>query len=297
MRQTTSVRASVVVIVKDDARVGDLLSELARQLHESDEVIVVDASHGRLDAIRHAHPNVRWIPFTQPTDVKITIPHQRNVGVRTAVGRVVVFIDADCRPLAGWLDGLIEPITAGRERICAGGVQSRGARTIHDRQWREAAQVDYLEEAPTQNIAIERAVFNVVGEFDEGLRFGSDVDFTWRARSKGVAIRSVSAAVIEHDWGTRRHQLRRAFLYGEARARLYKKHPSQWRRLVGPDAPRFVYFLYLLGAPLARQHPVYLALLVVPLMKNRGHNAIDVVVTNLASAVGSLREVACPASR
>ena len=75
---------SVVIICKDETSLDDTLAIVADQvtgLDEPSEVLVVDASAGRLDHIRQRHAaHVRWIDFQPPSDVSISIPHQRNRG-------------------------------------------------------------------------------------------------------------------------------------------------------------------------------------------------------------------------
>ena len=77
---------SIVIISKDepslDETVGDVVSQ-AEGLLEPSEIVVVDASDGRLDDIRLRHQAaVRWVQFEQPAGVRVSIPHQRNAGVR-----------------------------------------------------------------------------------------------------------------------------------------------------------------------------------------------------------------------
>ena len=82
----------------------------------------------------------------------------------------------------------------------------------------------YLKEAAsTINLAFRREVFDTVGGFDEGFAYGSDTDFSWRVTDAGYRIRSVPDAIALHDTGTLRRQLRRSYLYGKARVRLYRK--------------------------------------------------------------------------
>jgi glycosyltransferase involved in cell wall biosynthesis len=114
---------SVVIISKDEASLDDTLTDVAGQaqaLGESAEIVVVDASDGRLDDIRLRHQaEVRWVQFDQPPRVTVSIPHQRNVGVRTAEGEIIVFIDAGCRPEPEWLALLVKPLFQD-EHIAAG---------------------------------------------------------------------------------------------------------------------------------------------------------------------------------
>src|ERR1700722_1085776 len=92
---------SVVIISKDEANLDETLSDVEREvisLAEGGEIVVVDASSHRLDYIKQRHQaSVRWLDFQQPPGVKVSIPHQRNVGVREARGDIMVFTDAGCR--------------------------------------------------------------------------------------------------------------------------------------------------------------------------------------------------------
>jgi glycosyltransferase involved in cell wall biosynthesis len=284
---------SIVVISKDEpalaATLADLAAERAR-VDEPTEVVVVDASDGRLDHIRDAHPDVLWLPFRRPPGVRVSIPHQRNAGVAAATGDVVVFTDAGCRPHAGWLARLVAPLAAG-EQVVAGVATSPGGGGLYDTHAARVAAADYLTECPTINMAFRRSAFDAVGGFDEGFEYGSDIDFSWRLADAGFRIRCARDAVVEHDWGTPGRQLKRSYRYGRARTRLYRKH---LRRL--PMAPRtdpmvLVYPLFLLGLPIALRHRSYLALLLLPAWRNRAEGPVRVLVDHLAFGLGVLREL------
>ena len=93
-----SLDVSIVVISKDEpVGLADTLGDLRVQSPPAREIIVVDASEGRLDAIRRANPLVRWIDFAGPPGTRITIPHQRNLGVASASCDVIAFADCGSR--------------------------------------------------------------------------------------------------------------------------------------------------------------------------------------------------------
>ena len=287
---------SVVVIVKNDRRIDRLLTRL-RELPgpELREIVVVDASAGTLDDIREHHSHVRWEHFG-PTS-GITIAAQRNAGVREARGDVIVFIDADCVPADGWLDALVAPIRKGVESVVAGRVRSLGAETVHDRHWdRHRNSVEYLEEAPSGNLAFTRDVYERYGGFNESMRFGSDVELSWRMVAGGTRIRFAPDAVVYHDWGDFIADVRRAFLYGEGRARLYKKLPWARNRLLDGDFYFVAYAGFLAGLPVTTRLRAYPLLLVLPLLKNARSQPFRVVGLGLVSGLGFLRELAAPAA-
>ena len=286
---------SIVIISKDEESLDDTLTDVthqAKRLAEPSEIVVVDASSGRLDKIRLRHEaRVRWIQFAQPPGVRVSIPHQRNAGVRAAHGEVIVFTDAGCRPEEEWLSRLVTPLFHG-EQVTAGlTLALPGSTGLYEGAARQALEFRYLTECPTINLAFKRKAFDAVGGFDEAFAYGSDVDFTWRLADAGYRIRSVSDAIVRHDWGGWRRQLRRSYVYGQARMRLYRKHRARRRHILRDDPIVVVYPVFLLGLPLTLYFPFYPALLLVPAWRNRSNGAARVVLDHLVYGVGVLTEL------
>ncbi len=287
---------SIVIISKDEPRLDDTLTDIAAQvraLREPCEIIVVDSSQGRLDLIRRRHGSaVRWLRFRRPPGVRVSIPHQRNAGVRAARGEIIVFTDAGCRPAPGWLKHLVTALYED-EQVTAGlALAASGSPGLYDRATDTARSSRYLTECPTINLAFRREAFDAVGGFDETFAYGSDIDFSWRLIDAGYRIRSVpEAVVLRHDWGTWRRQLRRSYAYGRARARLYRKHRSRMRGVLRTDPMVVVYPVFLLGLPLTVVFPLYPALLLIPAWRNRSLGAARVVADHLTFGAGVLAEV------
>lgn len=286
---------SVVVISKDEPSLDDTLTTVVCQgetLGEPFEVIVVDASEGRLERVRLNHKaDVRWIQFEPPKGVRISIPHQRNAGVLASRGDIIVFTDAGCLPETGWLERLVEPLL-GHEHVTFGlTLGILGGTRLHDRLAMRKLESPYLIECSTINLAFRREAFEAIGGFDERFAYGSDVDFSWRLRDAGYRIRSVPGAVVRHDWGTPRRQARRAYLYGRARTRLYRKHPARLRHVLKNDPMVIVYPVFLLGLPVTFVFPLYPALLLIPAWRNWADGAIMVVMDHLFFGVGVLVEI------
>lgn len=157
---------------------------------------------------------------------------------------------------------------------------------------RQAQESAYLTECSTINLAFHREAYDAFGGFDEGFAYGSDVDFSWRLVDAGYRIRSVPGAVVlRHDWGTWRRQLRRSYVYGQARARLYRKHRARRRRILRTDPTVVVYPAFLLGLPLTAIFPLYPALLLIPAWRNRSLGAARVVADHLTFGAGVLAEL------
>ena len=285
---------SIVIISKDESSLDDTLTDVVNQMNsltEPCEIVVVDASSGRLDYIRLRHQaTVRWLEFQPPPGVRVSIPHQRNLGVRESGGDIIVFTDAGCRPLPGWLALLVTPLQQD-ESVVAGIHQDPSGVGLYDLPRDEILKVKYVRESPTLNYAFRREVFDAVGGFDETFAYGSDVDFCWRLIDMGYRIRLVPDAIVQHDWGTPQRQRRRSYVYGKARAHLYRKHRARRKHVLRNDPMVVVYPLFLLGLPLTLVFPLYPLLLLIPAWRNRSHGVIRVLVDHLWFGVGVLAEL------
>jgi GT2 family glycosyltransferase len=290
-RPATTV--SVVIVNKGDPGIARTLD--AFRAHESPllgEIVVVDASQGALDEIRRAFPWVKWISYENVTRKSRTIAEQRNVGVANSEGDVVVFLDANCVPGPHWLERLAAPILAGTESIVVGRITSPSGATIHDMVGNQGGHDgSYLEQCANMNVAYRRDVIERLGGFDEQLGFAEDIDFAWRARDAGLRIRFEPSAEVVHDWGTFGQDLSRAFRYGVARVRLYRKHTARIANLVRSDLYITIYVLYVLASPIALVFPAYLLALLIPALKNREHQPILTVAYHLVYALGVLSEL------
>jgi GT2 family glycosyltransferase len=285
---------SVVIVNKGDARIDDTLATLV--LHDDPairEIIVVDASAHRLDAIRDRYPQVRWIDYAHPFGKPRTIAEQRNAGVHAAQGGVIAFLDANCIPAERWATQLVAPMLSGGERVVVGRVTSAVDASIHDvGKGQGGVEPAYLDECSNMNTAVRRDVFDAVGDFSETLGFAEDVDFSWRMRDAGISIYFNPLAVIRHDWGTIQEDLPRAFRYGVGRVRLYRLHRSRRVNLLKGDFYITAYAAYTLFLPIAILFPLYLTLLAIPLLLNRGRHPGRALVYRLVYSLGVLSELA-----
>jgi glycosyltransferase involved in cell wall biosynthesis len=285
---------SLVIISKDESSLDETLTDVAGQLAaitEPGEIVVVDASSGRLDHIRRNHrETVRWVDFQPPANVQVSIPHQRNAGVREARGDVIVFTDAGCRPLPGWLERLVAPLRA-EESVTAGVSQDLDGEIRYELLRQRVGEPLYLRESPTLNLAFRRAAFDAVGGFDESFAYGSDVDFSWRLNDIGYRIRCVPDAIVRHDYGIPRRQRHRAYVYGKARVRLYRKHKARRRHILRNDPVVVLYPVFLLGLPLTLVFPPYPLLLLIPAWRNRSHGIARVLAGHLWFGAGVLAEL------
>ena len=194
---------------------------------------------------------------------------------------------SSAREVAGTLSGTA---SSGRKRR-RGDPPGPVGRGLYELPPEEILKVEYLRESPTLNFAFRREVFDAVGGFDETFAYGSDVDFCWRLIDIGYRIRLIPDAIVQHDWGTPQRQRRRSYMYGKARAHLYRKHRARRMHVLRDDPMVVVYPLFLLGLPLTLVFPLYPLLLLIPAWRNRSHGVIRVLVDHLWYGAGVLAEL------
>jgi glycosyltransferase involved in cell wall biosynthesis len=222
------IRVSIVLIVKDEPTIHQTLNKLFDQITTRDtEVIVVDASEGRLSEISRQYSQVIWIDFrSRNLRKKITIAEQRNVGVHASKGEIIVFCDAGSSPYPGWLDAITAPLLAGDHVLVGGPVRAINPSSLDT--WTNLQQDgDEIQYPTTANLALTRSSFDLVTGFNEDLEYGSDADLVWRLNIQGIKQICISNAVMGLDGGTKKRELRRAWQYGKALADLLTLHPKK----------------------------------------------------------------------
>jgi mycofactocin glycosyltransferase len=167
----------------------------------------------------------------------------RNTGLAAATTELVAFLDSDCVPSAGWLDGLlphfadpavgavaprIVPAAAGRSWLAryegASSTLDMGARPSIVRP---GSRVSYV---PGAALVVRREAAGA--GFTPGMHVGEDVDFVWRLAAAGWRVRYEPAAQMGHQhrvrlipWMSRRAD------YGTSAAILEELHPGSVRPL------------------------------------------------------------------
>lgn len=291
-----SDKTSVVIVNKNERLLSETLDALKSSIGLIlDEVLVVDASSGALEDVRLSHDWARWIDYQQPPGVSITIAHQRNLGVRSATGEIIVFTDSGCLPEEGWLERLLAPILNEDEFVTCGPARAIGKSVYSGVHARGEVEVGYVQMSATINLAFRREAFEAVGGFDEKFGSAEDIDFTWRLTDAGYRLRYVQDAVVQHDFGTRTRQIRRAFFYGKGECRLLKKHPHRIAESTKQNSVPVIYALFLLGLPLTLKWRWYPLVLLWPIWRHRKEELRWLVLLDhLVMGAGMLHELLRP---
>jgi glycosyltransferase involved in cell wall biosynthesis len=225
----------------------DALGSLLEQDYPEDryEIVVVDdgstdGTAGIVDALATARQQPRMRLVRRPPKNQNAA---RNLGVSTARGSLVAFLDDDEVAPRNWLSGLVE----GRKRHPDVDVVGGPYRVRFDapvprlcpRCWPGEAAFDLgreereVEEVAGGNLLIRKAAFEAVGSFDEALQgHRNETEWMMRFRRKGGRIVYLPDVPVWHRRGRTElrltYRLRKAYAIGRQVARYERAHtPGQ----------------------------------------------------------------------
>jgi rSAM/selenodomain-associated transferase 2 len=171
----------VIPVLDDTTALTSLLPTLPSD--PSVQVVVVDGGEGHeraWDALRERHPAVEWMRSARGRGV------QMNVGAKRARGRWLVFLHADTRLGAGWLD-LLRHLDD-HPSIAGGSFRFSLDSTVRWARWIEHGvrlRVRWFDLAyGDQALFARRDVFEDLGGYRD-LPLMEDVDFIRRLRRRG----------------------------------------------------------------------------------------------------------------
>jgi glycosyltransferase involved in cell wall biosynthesis len=229
-------RMTVCVCTRNGARtLRDCLEGIAELDYPAYETIVVDdGSTDETVAIatqygaRVLHSHGRGLSVA------------RNLGLETATGQVIAYLDDDARPDPQWLRYLattfmttthvgvggpnIAPTDSGIVAECVDRTPGGPMQVLlTDRE---------AEHIPGCNMAFRKAALAAIGGFDSQFRVaGDDVDICWRLQERGWTLGFNPTAVV---WHRRRDSVRAHWRqqrgYGRAEGLLARKWPQKYSR-------------------------------------------------------------------
>jgi GT2 family glycosyltransferase len=211
--------------------VGPALGGIAKQLHDGDELIVVDnrSADGTPDAVRESVPRATLIEAGE----NLGFAAGSNRGAAVSSGELLLFLNPDAVVAPGFRDAIEAPLADRRGWAAWQGlVTADGGRTINSRggdvhftgiAWAGGAGEAIAESADGSDsepgfvsgacLAIPAGEFEDAGGFsEEFFLYHEDVDLSLRLRLAGGRLGVESDARVDHDYE-------------------FEKGPGKWRRL------------------------------------------------------------------
>jgi glycosyltransferase involved in cell wall biosynthesis len=232
---------SVIIPARDaEATLPETLAALADQDAAMPfEVIVVDdGSRDTTAAIAREAAVVDRV-LDQPG---VGPARARNAGAQAAAAPRLAFLDADCRPVPGWLAAGAAALETGDLVLGATLPRPDQPRGPFDRTLTVTGCSPLFESA---NVFVRRELFDRLGGFENwlgpraGKELGEDVWFGWRARRGGARIAACPEALVHHAVFPRGAA---AFAAERARLRFF---PALARRVPELRAELFFAHLFL----------------------------------------------------
>ncbi|EMA35336.1 glycosyltransferase [Halobiforma nitratireducens] len=243
----TTADISIIIPVYNDARGIDrtlrsLLSRPSRDI----EIVVVDNDSSDdtptvVDNYTHAHEEVSLV-FER--DVQSSYA-ARNTGIDHAESDRLCFLDADQRVTDGWLENSIDRLTDRGTHYLAPNVELEAPDDPSPvAQYNLVSGFpieDFLEHhhyAPTSCLFVTRDLLEEVGQFDERLVSGGDLEFGNRVYRAGYDLEYAPESTVIHP--TRdsfRSLFSRNVRIGRGHCQLQRYYPDRYGRVGIPPRP------------------------------------------------------------
>lgn len=191
---------SVVMPALNSAEVlRDQLVSLTRQDYSHPWELVI-ADNGSTDAtVAVAHEFAAQLPLrVVDAGARRGDMAARNIAVPDTSGGLIIFCDSDDALGARWLSSHVDQLT--RTDLSVGPFEMR---TDMDRAATGVSVTapmrgvyGYLPYGLSANMGVTRETFDALEGFDETFRVGYDVEFCWRAQTKGFSLGAAHDAVV-----------------------------------------------------------------------------------------------------
>ncbi len=159
----------------------------------------------------------------------------RNAGAAVARGDLLLFTDADCAPVPGWIAALVAPFADSRVAGAKGTylthqreIISRFTQLEYEDRYDRMAGVETIDFVDTYSAAYRRDIFLANAGFDPAFLFDEDQEFSFRLTEKGYRLVFAPAAQVYHRHNaTPAAYMRRKFLMGHWKVPVTRRYPGR----------------------------------------------------------------------
>ena len=165
----------------------------------------------------------------------INLANSRNIGLPYCKGDLILQTDDDARPFPDWIEKIIEAHelypnvgVVGGDVIDAGG-RSYLSQIADTATFPHHNNTCEVRSVPGVNSSYKKEVISQVGEYDETLFRGEDVDYNWRAIKNGWKVVYIPEIKVYHvHRPTWNGLLKQHYMYGRAHFLVRSKWPEMY---------------------------------------------------------------------
>lgn len=186
-------RVSVVVLTKNSiATIQSCLDSLLNQTIKPREIILIDggSTDGTLELVKE-------YPVVLIEENTHSIGHARNLGVQTARGDLIFFLDSDCYCVSKWIESMLPHFERDEVAGVAGRTVAWDPESLLATYQASLMGVPEnhvpVRRAPNCNLALRKETIISVDGFDEKLSWSEDLDLLHRITEKQLVIRENEA--------------------------------------------------------------------------------------------------------
>ena len=214
---------------------GTLESLIKHQTVPPDEIVVVNGGGEFNCAPILEKWNTRFFRLKIINTENKNLSCSRNIGLNYCTGDLILQTDDDARPFPDWIEKMIEYHKKYPKVGVIGGnvIDYRGIKIVE----RIADLITfpfyskevYVRSVAGVNCSYKQEVVKQVGNYDEDLFRGEDVDYNWRALLCGWKVLAIPDIKVYHinrpNWSGLCYQ---QFMYGRAHYLVRKKWPAMY---------------------------------------------------------------------
>ena len=230
------MKTSILIPVFNEARnIPALLRAVALTTKKTKDLEILFVDNGSTDGGFEMLEAARLPGSRVVTEARRGFAEPMNKALSEAAGELLLFLDADALPEAGWLAAM-EKSLGGADLVVGQTISlapkkptpygkmamklflGHSERTAH-------ARGHALPWGPTCNLGVRRALFEKVGPFSPEATSAFDIDWCWRAVLKGARLAFCKDAVVKHARRNERRALLEQFeRYGLGEAWLHRTY-------------------------------------------------------------------------
>jgi mycofactocin glycosyltransferase len=228
-KNDTKIDVSIVIPCVKSPDVDNLLDSLiSQETTYSYEITVIGTDD--FDTLKK-RCDIIFIDTTTP----VSAGANRNIGIKAARGKFILFTDSDCRARQGWIQIMADKLNSGYQMV--GGAFDFPKITywqigdnmsiLHDlSETQPAGEVQFR--VGGGNMALRKETLLELGGFDETFKGGQDNDLALKLLKSGGKIYFEPKSVIEHHHPnvTPKQLCAHANIYGKAIVALIERHPE-----------------------------------------------------------------------